>query len=106
MGKALSISAGAFRDAEAFMATLVSGVGRTVVEVDVTSGAWEEVKEEIGRSPKSFRERGRVGNGGREAFSRAAAVAGGCQLLGGLAGPQSPVAAGSWTGGGRIFAGA
>lgn len=53
VGKSLSVTAGAFRDAEAFMATLVSGGARTAVEVDVTSTAWEEIEGELERSPKT-----------------------------------------------------
>jgi hypothetical protein len=46
-GRALSVTPGAFRDAEAFTATLVSGGAKTTVEVDVTSAAWEEIEKEI-----------------------------------------------------------
>lgn len=48
-GKTLS-GAGGFRDAEAFIATLISGQKKAGVEVDVTSAAWDEiVKETKGR---------------------------------------------------------
>jgi len=46
-GKTLSVTPGAFRDAEAFTATLVSGGVKTAVEVDVTSAAWEEIEKEM-----------------------------------------------------------